>query len=237
MGRPVEPGIGRGPAGWHIAAGIALLLSAYPALRLSAQIGHDPSHSPYHDIQRGSMVRFVYGYFSGSRGRIPVGPSKGPTFGLRYEIAASGVFTFAGGLTYTQTDAYYFDPLDTVAPRRGPVNNDLVMADLGLQASLTGGKSWHGLQPYVGATLGLVIGSTIGADTSGYSFGTKFSYGPEGGIRWYPTRRLSVELAYRLVVYSLDYPLSYRPTLIPITGSLSQATAHPWATIGVGWTF
>ena len=68
----------------------------------------------------------------------------------------------------------------------GPIDNDVVLADVGLQLSLTGGKSFHGLQPYVGGTLGLAFGSTIVADTSGYQFGTKFTYGPEAGMRWYP---------------------------------------------------
>ena len=146
-------------------------------------------------------------------------PADGATGGLRYEVAASGLLTFAAGIAYAQTTAYYFDPLDTLAPRRGPVNNDLVLADAGIQASLTGGKTWHGFQPYIGGTLGIVIGS------------------PEFGVRWYPARRFSVELSYRVVFYKLQYPFSYRPTLIPLNGSLSQATAHPWATVGIGWTF
>ena len=208
--------------------GMALvLLFAYPSARLSAQVGHNPSHSPYHDVQRGSVVRVVVGYFSGARGKVPVGPADGATGGLRYEVAASGLLTFAAGIAYAQTTAYYFDPLDTLAPRRGPVNNDLVLADAGIQASLTGGKTWHGFQPYIGGTLGIVIGSTIAADSSGYGFGTKFSYSPEFGVRWYPARRFSVELSYRVVFYKLQYPFSYRPTLIPLNGSLSQATAHP----------
>jgi hypothetical protein len=213
------------------------LLSAYPSIRLSAQVGHNPSHSPYHDIQRGSVVRVEVGYFSGTRGKVPVGPTDGVTGGLRYEVAASGLFTFAGGIAYAQTTAYFFDPLDTLAPRRGPINNDLIMADVGLQASLTGGKTWHGFQPYFGGTLGIVSGTTIAADTSGYGFGTKFNYGPEFGVRWYPARRLSAEFSYRIVFYKMQYPFSYRPTLIPLNGSLSQTTAHPWATFGIGWTF
>jgi hypothetical protein len=179
----------------------------------------------------------VGGYFSGPRGRVPVGPTDGPTGGLRYEVAASGVFTFAAGFAYAQTDAYFFNPLDTLAPRRGPIDNDMVLADVGLQASLTGGKSWHRLQPYVGVTLGLVLGTTIAADSSGYNFGTKLTYGPEGGLRWYPARRLSMELSYRLVLYKLQYPFSYIPTLVQTSKDLSETTTHPWVTFGVGWTF
>ena len=218
-------------------AAAAVLLSAYPPIRLSAQVGHDPAHSPYRDVLRGPMVRITTGYFSGTRGRIPVSPSDGPTGGLRFEYPMSNLLTFAAGVAYAQTDAFFFDPNDSVPQAKGPINNDLLLFDLGLQASLTGAKTFHGLQPYVGASLGLVFGSAVASDTSGYSFGTKLSYGPELGIRWHPTRRLSFEAGYRLLFYKLRYPFSYQPKLLPLGAPLSQLTAHPWAMFGIGWTF
>jgi opacity protein-like surface antigen len=212
------------------------LLSTLPTV-LPAQVGHDPGASPYHDLRRGATVRLFTGYFGGGRGHVPVGPADGPTGGVRLEYALGGVLSLTAGAAYAQTDAFFFDPNDSIPQQQGPVDNDLVLADAGLQASLTGGKTYHNLQPYVGATLGLVFGTAIGADTSGYSFGTKFSYGPEAGVRWYPSRRLSVDFGWRLVMYRLRYPLSYRPKLIPPFGALSDGTKHTWATVGVGWTF
>ena len=223
--------------GWRALAGLAVFLSAHPPIRLSAQVGHDPAHSPYRDVLRGPMLRVTTGYFSGTRGKVPVGPSYGPTGGLRFEYPMSNLLTLSSGIAYAQTDAFFFDPIDSLPQRQGPINNDLMLFDLGLQASLTGAKTFHGLQPYAGASLGLVFGTAIGADSSGYNFGTKFSYGPELGVRWYPTRRLSVELGYRLVFYKLRYPFSYRPKLLPVDAPLTQLTAHPWAMLGIGWTF
>ena len=217
----------------------ALLLSTLSILPtvLSAQVGHDPGRSPYRDIRQGAAVRLFVGQFSGSRGSVPVGPSDGPTGGIRLTYGVAGTVALTAGVAYAQTDAFYFDPNDSVPQKRGPINNDLVLADAGLQASITGGKTWHGLQPYVGATMGLVFGSAFASDTSGFVFGTKFSYGPEAGLRWYPTRRFSVELGWRLVIYRMRYPLSYRPKLLPLNAPLSESTKHPWATFGVGWTF
>lgn len=216
---------------------IAMFLSVVPAAGLAAQVGHDPGNSPYHDIRLGATLRPMVGYFGGSRGRLPVGPSEGPTGGLRLTYAVGGVIAFTAGAAYAQTDAFYFDPNDSVPQKKGPINSDLILVDAGLQASLTGGKSWHGLQPYVGATLGFVFGSEFASDTSGYVFGTNFSYAPEAGLRWYPARRVSIELGWRLVSYRLQYPLSYRPKLVPLNAPLTEGTKHPWATFGVGWTF
>lgn len=215
---------------------LVCLLSAVP-LVLTAQVGHDPGHSPYRDVRQGATVRLFTGYFGGTRGRVPVGPSNGPTGGVRLEYSVGSLLSLTVGAAYAQTDAFFFDPNDSIPQKKGPINNDLILVDWGLQASLTGGKTWHNFQPYVGATLGLVFGSAIGADTSGYVFGTKFTYGPEAGLRWYPTRRLTVAAGYRLVLYKLNYPFSYRPKLISLTDPLSESTTHPWATFGIGWNF
>jgi hypothetical protein len=205
--------------------------------RLSAQVGHDPGSSPYHDIRRGAVLRLVGGYLSGSRGKLSVGPSDGATGGLRLEYQASSVLVLTTGIAVARTDAFFITAYDTVPRKVGPVRNDLVLTDAGLQLSLSGGKTVHGFQPYVGGAIGLAFGSTIGADTSGYLFGTKFTYGPEVGVRWYPTRRVTVELGGRVVYYKLQYPLSYKLYAIPVTAPLSEWTAHPWATAGVAWTF
>lgn len=211
-------------------------LSILPTV-LSAQVGHDPGTSPYRDLRRGATLRAFTGYFGGGRGRVPVGPSQGPTGGLRLEYALGGVISLTADAAYAQTDAYFVDPNDSIPEKKGPINNDLVLIDWGVQASLTGGKTFHRLQPYVGATFGMAFGTAIGADSSGYSFGSKFTYGPEVGVRWYPVRRLSVEFGWRLVRYRLRYPFSYRPNVIPVTAPLIEGTTHPWTTFGVGWTF
>jgi hypothetical protein len=216
---------------------IAVVLSGHPPIRLSAQVGHDPGASPYHDIRHGAMLRVVGGYFGGTRGKVPVGPSYGPTGGLRLEYTAGNMLIFTTGIAYAQTDAYYVTAFDTTPRRVGPINNDLVLADAGLQLSLTGGKTFHGLQPYAGGTLGLAFGTAIPADTSGYQFGTKFTYGPEAGVRWYPARRVTVELGARVVFYKLQYPVSYLLYVLPANAPRSEGTAHPWATFGVAWTF
>src|SRR2546429_6373390 len=77
--------MGRTNQGWKV--GRWLLLSILPALHLSAQVGHEPSHSPYHDIRRGGVGVITVGYLGGSRGGPGVGISDGPTGGLRYEGA------------------------------------------------------------------------------------------------------------------------------------------------------
>src|SRR5881394_2122624 len=107
-----------------------------------------------------------------------------------------------------------------------------------------------GVRPHVAFRPGLherldvALGSPLAQDTSGYRFGTKITLAPNAGVRWYPARRISVRGDFRLELWKLHYPLSYKvpnkvdgSSVLPLAAPLDQWTAHPWATIGVGWTF
>src|SRR2546429_9105181 len=58
---------------------------------VSAQVGHEPAHSPYHDVRRGGVLVFTFGYLGGSRGSVGVGPAEGKTGGIRYEVPFGAV--------------------------------------------------------------------------------------------------------------------------------------------------
>ena len=223
----------------------AVLLTAVPAFRLTGQVGHDPSHSPYHDIRRGTGPRLVLGYLGGERGTVPVSMTNGVTFGVRYEAWMGKSMSFTAGLAYGQTSRLIVDPFkDDSVRKSGPIDDDVILADLGLQLSLTGAKTFHGFAPFVTTSLGLAFGSRLPGDTSGYQFGTKFTFTPGAGLRWYPGRRVSVQADARLVFWKLRYPINYKTPLsndgtrvLPLLAPETDWTIHPWVSLGVGWTF
>src|SRR2546422_6058844 len=100
-----------------VGLGGAVLLTAPPADRLSAQVGYDPSHSPFHDVRRGAGLRFATGYLGGDRGTVPVGPSEGPTFGLRFETSLGPVASFTAGFSYGRTTRFIVFPYDSAGKR------------------------------------------------------------------------------------------------------------------------
>jgi len=176
---------------------------------------------------------------------VEVGPSDGLTGALRYEVPFGAVGASLG-LAYARTSRFVEDYTKDSTSRRspGPFNDPVVLADAGLQLVLTGRKTWHRFAPFIGGALGVAIGSALAQDTSGYRFGTKITLAPNAGVRWYPTRRISVRGDFRLLFWKLHYPLSYKvpnnidhSTVLPAAAPLDQWTAHPWATIGVGWIF
>ena len=210
----------------------------------TAQVGYDPAHSPYHDIPRGAVWALSVGHLGGGRGSVGVGPADGLTGGLRYEVAFGAVGASLG-VAYARTSRFVEDyTKDSTSRKTGPYDDAIVLVDAGLQLVLTGRKTWRRFAPFIGGALGVAVGRALAQDTSGYRFGTKVTLAPNAGARWYPSRRISVRGDLRLVLWKLHYPLSYKvpnkidnTSVLPATASLDQWTAHPWATIGVGWTF
>ncbi len=220
-----------------VSAGV--LLSAGPADRLTAQVGHDPGQSPYKDVRPGGTLLVSGGYFGGSRGGPGVGISNGPTAGLRYEVPFGGALGVSLGVAYAQTTRFVVDyTKDSLTRKTGPFDTDVVLVDAGLQLALSGRKTWHGLAPYVGGALGLAIGGGSPPDPSNYDFGSKFTVAPGAGIRWYPARRVSVRTDFRVVLWRLTYPSEYKVGgVLPPDARLTEWTAHPWISVGLGWTF
>jgi hypothetical protein len=222
-----------------------LLLAVYPSSRLAAQeVGHDPTHSPYHDIPRGGGPLFTMGYLSGTRGRVGVGPSSGAVWGLRWNARVGGMTTLVANLAYAQTNRFVVNPADSAKDQKtGPFASPTAMVDLGLQFALTGGKTWHGVSPYLGTALGFAMQTAAPRDSSNYKFGTKLTLSPLIGMQWLPARRVTVQADLRLVFWKLNYPISYKQIaadstrVLPLDAAESQWTRHPYVSIGVGWTF
>ena len=227
---------------------LGVFLSNIPTVQLSAQIGHDPGSSPYHDILLHPGPMLFVGHLGGDRGRAGAGTSNALTLGVRYEIPAGHSLVFQFTTAYLQGDRFIYDPrADSTSPERrvGPKESNLVLAEIGMQLRLTGGKTWHGVAPYVGTGLGLMLDANSPGDTtgSGYRFGTKFSIALSSGVRWYPARRLQVNADARLHLFRLKYPLSFHnpapdgSTVVRLDQNLTDWTTHPWVSLGIGWTF
>src|SRR5256885_5151953 len=158
---------------------------------VAAQVGHEPAHSPYHDVRRGGVLVFTFGYLGGSRGSVGVGPAEGKTGGIRYEVPFGAVGASLG-LAYARMNRFVVDPFtDTTSRKSGPSTNDVVLLDAGLQLILTGRKTWRGFAPYVGGVLGVAIGGTAPRDTSGDKIGTEVTGAPQRRPRRDPPPRLS----------------------------------------------
>jgi len=227
---------------------VAGFLSVLPPFRLSAQVGHDPAHSPYRDIYRAAGPVVFGGYLTGDRGLAGVGPSNARTVGLRYEVPLGRPTIMQLSAAYLRGDRFIVNPevnADAPTRRTGPVDTDILLTEFALQLRLTGGKTWHGLAPYIGAGAGLAFDVRSPGDTtaSGYEFGKKLTFAGNAGVRWHAGRKLTVQLDAHALLWRLRYPSSFKNAapdgsrVVPSDQPLTEWTVHPWISLGIGWTF
>lgn len=225
---------------------IAFLLS--PA-GLLAQVGHAPERSPYRDLTARTSLVLQGGWLGGSGGRLGLGPANGPLYGLRLETVLSGPSDGFFEVMLGQPERSILDPTASAATRdRGVTNESLVHVDVGLTILLAGEKTWHGLAPFVGGSIGLAFARVPSADTvSGFRFNAKLATGPHAGVRLYATRSISFRAEGRLLFWQLKYPAVYfqspsqAPTDPPVLDFASDPDSE-WVTqpvlnLGLGIAF
>ena len=220
-----------------------------PCVSAAAQVGYLPSQSPFHELTTGSFVELTGGRVFGGGGLLDLGPRNGTSEGARLVIRGNHTLQLSFGLWTAGTQRTWIDPDDSVATRnKGLIDHRLIAGEFGLQLNATGGKTWHGLAPYIGIGIGLVHGqASPPTDTSGYAFGTKFYFAPTIGTRLFVGPRLYLKLDVRGLVWKLVYPASYsdepakqpgtpgNSNAVNTTGVASQYTVTPEIRLGIGF--
>ncbi len=228
------------------AIAIASALALVSPTLASAQVGHPPGRSPYHDIPKGHTVTGFAGLFGGTGGRFEIAPHDGPVFGLRYDIRTASAVQMGLVLGRANLERLIVDPFVEVANRvTGPVDQTASFIEIDLQLNLTGGKTWHGLAPFVGVGGGLTLPSGTAADTSGFKLGKKIFLVPHAGFRFFLTDRLHLRTDARVLFWKLNYPASFtrEPTLDPDSppviddGRVSEWSTTSWLQAGLGFSF
>ena len=171
---------------------VLLLASAGSA---AAQVGHDPNASPYRSLRYGQFVGFNAGYFNGSGGELGLAPHKGMTGGLRYDFLGAGTITVGLSASYGSLDRFIVDPTKPVETAlTGPVRQSIIFTEGIVQFNLTGGKTWHGIAPFVSGGVGLVFAGSTPEDQSDFKFRTKLAVTPGIGARVFLSDRLFLRL-------------------------------------------
>lgn len=227
----------------RLALAATLLLAAVPPAL--AQVGHDPSRSPYRTLRYGQFVGITGGAFRGSGGQIGVAPHHGETIGLRYDFLGAGTLTLGLQGSYLKLERFIVDrdlPIETA--RRGPVSASTMMVEGIFQFNLTGGKSWHRIAPFVSAGVGLALAEENTTDSSGFKFRAKALLTPGIGARIFLSDRLFLRLEARSTFWQVSYPLVYReaprtdPTKPPVvSGNGKEWTTSGWYTLGLSYAF
>ena len=174
--------------------------------------------SPYRYIDQAQNISVSGGYLATDRGELETGPHSTAIVGARYSGRISGPISLEAGLSYLPSSRTVLELDETTADTTvlGEVNAHLLLADAGVRFQITGPRSWHGLAPHVGASVGVI------ADVAGTSdleeteevpedqlveFGPAFAVGAFLGTDWFLTERISVRAAGKGYLWRFSTPV------------------------------
>jgi len=189
------------------------------------------------------------GYLGGSAGAAGVGPTDGTIIGARADFGLTAAIDLTASLAGADLGRQPINPTQGTEGRiLDPARQLVLLVDGGIALRLSGNKTWHGLLPYAGLTLGVAIGTNVAADSlSGFDFGLHFQTGPQIGVRVHPASRIFFRLEARDVVWRLKYPTVFfetpsadpdsPPVLDPLTQDDSEWTHHLTYLLGIGFRF
>jgi len=219
---------------------LLLLLAATP---LAAQVGHEPSASPYRELAGSNGASALAGYFGGGGGSLGVGPHDGWMYGGRFQVKANRPLSIGLGVLYGTLQRRVLDPRAPAAERdKGLVDQSVIIPEAVITMNLTGGKTWHRVAPFLGFGVGAAIGDNTPSDSSGYKFGTRFSFAPFAGVRFAPTPRVALRGEIRGNLWKLSYPISYRSTndngdVIIVDGTVGEWVMSEFFIFGLSFYF
>jgi len=221
----------------------AILIAAVGATANAQTIGTEPGNSLYADVVDGQRLSVIGGVIMYGKDPAKVGPKgSSPLAGLRYDVHMGGpaYFTarFLTGHSYRDI-LDYNQPSATRKVREKP--SFLLLTDIGVTVSLTGERTWRGVQPLLfgGVGFALAPGDTR-KDVSGYTFGNKFAFSTGLGVRWRTTKNTQFRADLGWYYWAMKYPDTYRsttadPKAILPTGSLSPYYGSRAITVGYSW--
>ena len=189
---------------------VAFLAAATLTNSASAQVGHPPDKSPYRDRDYNRDWTFFAGPFNGQPDPVGVAPTEGPMAGARWQMHLSGPIYFGVRLAGGSIERTIIDPTKVIEERVvGTENVPMLFADAGMEVSLTGHKTWHGIVPFINAGGGIVADVRGATDVGSYRFGIPFTMTFGAGMSYSITKSMSLRFDWTNYIYRISYPTTY----------------------------
>lgn len=202
--------------------------------------------SPYRFLENRQEAGVLGGYTSPGTGRFGYGPKPGVVVAGRYGVQLGGAFFLDGVLGYNPTTRDVVDPTRDPGTRVvGEADVNLMSIDARLRFSLTGDRSWKGLNPFLlmGGGLmwdlaGLSDADALVLPNDQFQFGTKFLALFGGGARFLISRNLLVRADFSVNMYQLSTPTGYQDPDRGL-GAVGEKewVSGPTISLGLAWHF
>ncbi len=220
-----------------------IAMSFIAAVPVLGQVGHEPSKSPYQDLEFRQELSAYTGYYIAGKDAAGVAPRSGPLIGGRYEVRVGGPAYFTARVARVFSERRIANPTQPAATRFSDVTAwPLYLTDASLTLNLTGQKSIRQFIPILNLGFGLASDFRK-ADVGGYRFGTTFAFSLGGGVRWTPGGPFQLRADLGDHIYQISYPTSYyirasdSTRVLPNTQSKSIWKHNATLTVGASYLF
>ncbi len=225
------------------ACAAALLLAAgAPLAAARAQVvGRLPGDAVMKDLFDGQRIGAFGGWLTTGLDPVGVRAKSGPIAGIRYSVLMSSPMYFSMRLFGVKTDHDVLLPNEPVGSRRaGTASANQIGFDAGFELSLTGERTWRGVQPLLTGGFGFILGAANQFDAGGYSPGGSALYSYGLAARFPTGRNGELRADVGWMVHQMRYPNAFRTTLAgddpPLrpTGTMTPLVSNRAMT--VAWT-
>jgi hypothetical protein len=174
--------------------------------------------SPYDFIETRQEAGPFLAYLNPGTGRFGYGPKPGIALGGRYGIHFGGPVGAEGVVTYLPTTRDLIDPGRVAGDRVvGDVTSQVVALDARLRLSLTGDRTWKGLNPFLfgggGVALELAGESSeeeILLPDDRFEFSSTLEGVLGAGVRWFASDRFLIRGDFALYLWQLKAPEGFK---------------------------
>lgn len=202
--------------------------------------------SPYQFIETRQEAGPFLAYLNQGTGRFGYGPKPGIAFGGRYGLHLGGPIGVEGVITYLPTTRDLIDAGRVEGDRVvGDVPAHVLTVDARLRLSLTGDRTWRGLNPF------FIAGGGMAFDLAGssseeevllpddrFDFPTSFEGVLGAGIRWFATERTIIRSDFAIYLWQLKSPNGFRDPTRGFTGVAEKEwVSGPSFSLGVAFHF
>ena len=220
---------------------VALMVAALPA-RAQDVVGKLPAQSTLQDLNDGQRLGVFAGWLT--TGRDPVGIRAHSTaiMGVRYDLLMGAPAYLSMRLYGLHSTHDVVDPsLSSNNRFAGTASANQVGADASVEVSLTGERTWHGMQPLTRLGVGFISGIANHFDVGKYTPGTSVVYLYGLGARFPMGKNADFRVDANWMVYQVRYPQSFRLTTaadtIPVRGSGSLTPMTTNRALTASWTW
>lgn len=205
--------------------------------------------SPYTYIEYSKEWAVFAGRSDINPGQLGLGPRNATTVGGRWAAALGGAMSVEVSGTLFMATREVRDVSKPVGDRvLGISDIDVGLFDIRLRLNLTGGRAWHGLQPFIEFGGGVAAPFSVDRVLEGlsemppdeqFAFGTRFAGTFGGGANYHVSSKISLRLEGVVNLWKVKTPVGW---LTVDNDPLSINVKDEWVsaksiTLGASWRF